>query len=424
MSEINIAVIQFPGANCERETHMALARNGLRGIDVFWNHRANSLNEFSGFVIIGGFSYEDRGRAGLIASADPLINKLKNQSAKGKPILGICNGAQILVESGLVPGINSISQGIALTQNKRIKENKVQGTGYFNDWVYVKPKAQTNASCFNFTRSCQPMHIPIAHAEGRFVMTKALLDYLNRHGATLWQYCDVAGVISDEFPINPNGSIANLAGISNLAGNVLALMPHPERTTLGDGFFSAMRQHITAGFPLPEPVRAPPPTLNVQPLTPYARRSGSMRLVIQSKLTDDTALSMQNVFRDKGLKVTLKRYRFFDISFENGDKTALLAALKQTGELYNANKEVSVVLSSTQATQQILIRPKEDIDGMLLTQKLHDYYGFSMLKSIHTGTLWHIIHPEPKQDNDFDEGLRLLYHPQVQWCDEYNTHFA
>ena len=118
---LKIAIIQFPGSNTERETFMACRRVGLNPIEFLWNELAEKLSDFDGYVIVGGFAYEDRSRAGVIAALDPIINQVKIEAAAGKPVLGICNGAQILVESGLVPGLDGHRVGVALTDNKRVK---------------------------------------------------------------------------------------------------------------------------------------------------------------------------------------------------------------------------------------------------------------------------------------------------------------
>ena len=114
---INIAIIQFPGSNTERETLMACHRVGLNPIEFLWNELTEKLSEFDGYVIVGGFAYEDRSRAGIIAALDPIMKHIRLEAEKGKPVLGICNGAQILVESGLVPGLKNSRVGIALTDN-------------------------------------------------------------------------------------------------------------------------------------------------------------------------------------------------------------------------------------------------------------------------------------------------------------------
>ncbi len=117
-----IAIIQFPGSNTERETILACQRNDLNPVEVLWNEPIKQLSKFEGYIIVGGFSYEDRSRAGIIAALDPVIDQIKIESKKGKPILGICNGAQILVESGLVPGLNNNEIGICLSENNQRKK--------------------------------------------------------------------------------------------------------------------------------------------------------------------------------------------------------------------------------------------------------------------------------------------------------------
>src|SRR5476649_999628 len=99
---MRIAIMQFPGSNCERETALAVERAGMQPKEFLWNSPPEKLADFNGFIIVGGFSYEDRSRAGIIAALDPIMQAIKQQSQLGKPVLGICNGAQILVEAGLV----------------------------------------------------------------------------------------------------------------------------------------------------------------------------------------------------------------------------------------------------------------------------------------------------------------------------------
>ena len=208
----HIAVIQFPGSNCERETHMALARVGLKSSDVLWNSQRD-LSQFDGFVIVGGFSYEDRCRSGLLASKDPLLVALTAQAEQGKPVLGICNGAQILVESGLVPGVKvngAYQVAAALTTNHRVKDGQVIGVGYYNAWCDIAPVHLAGQGVFDAAVNAA-MRVPIAHAEGRFVLPPEVLSALKNSGAALWQYQGE----------NPNGAVENLAAISNPAGNVL-----------------------------------------------------------------------------------------------------------------------------------------------------------------------------------------------------------
>ena len=106
-SDFKVGVVQFPGTNCERETHMAIKRSGMQSGDFFWTQDVSLLDSFDALIIPGGFSYEDRGRSGLIAAKLPVMKKIAELAKRGVPILGICNGAQVLVESGLVPGFSN-----------------------------------------------------------------------------------------------------------------------------------------------------------------------------------------------------------------------------------------------------------------------------------------------------------------------------
>ena len=232
---------------------MTCERVGLNPVEFLWNQPIETLSAYDGYIIVGGFSYEDRSRAGVIASLDPIIEKLKIESKYGKPILGICNGAQILVESGFVPGLNNFKLGLALTDNKRIQGGQVVGVGYYNTWTNLKLVVQAERGAF--TRHLQEgesINIPLAHGEGRFVIPDSLLKEIISNNQTVFRYCNDAGSVIDEFPTNPNGSIYNLAAVCNTDGNVMAIMPHPERTRKGDVIFSSMKEYIELGNPIHE----------------------------------------------------------------------------------------------------------------------------------------------------------------------------
>ena len=175
-----IAIIQFPGSNTERETLMACQRVGLDPVEFLWNEPADKLPNFDGYVIVGGFSYEDRSRAGVIAALDPIMDQIKIETEQGKPALGICNGAQILVESGLVPGLEDCRVGMALTDNKRVQGGNVVGVGYYNTWVNLKMCCPSDRSAFTrHITTGQWINIPLAHGEGRFIMPDELLEKMS-----------------------------------------------------------------------------------------------------------------------------------------------------------------------------------------------------------------------------------------------------
>jgi phosphoribosylformylglycinamidine synthase len=217
-----VAVIQFPGVNCEAESARALSRAGLLPEVFRWTRPASDLRGFQAYLLPGGFSYQDRVRAGALAAKDPLLDVLAEEAARGKPVLGICNGAQVLVEAGLVPGGAGVEMALA---RNRMEDR----TGYYARWVYTR----TEPSPCVFTRTLAPgslLPLPVAHGEGRFTARdpgriEALLDA----GQVPLRYARSDGRVADAFPENPNGAEMAAAAVCNARGTVLALMPHPER---------------------------------------------------------------------------------------------------------------------------------------------------------------------------------------------------
>ncbi len=217
---MKIAVILFPGTNCEEETMRACNSVGLNADIVRWN--SGNIEDYDGYILPGGFSYEDRVRAGVISAKDPILNIIKKEAKKGKPVLGICNGCQILAESGLIPGLQDKIE-IALAPN--INNDF---SGYYCTWAYIKNSSSIKNAFNLFLGKDEIMPIPIAHGEGRFVTReKGLIDRLMKNNQILFQYCGKDGKITEQS--NPNGSMSNIAGICNKEGNVMAMMPHPER---------------------------------------------------------------------------------------------------------------------------------------------------------------------------------------------------
>jgi phosphoribosylformylglycinamidine synthase subunit PurQ / glutaminase len=220
----NIAVIYFPGSNCEVETKERCIDVGMEAKILRWNSK-DDLDKYDGFIIPGGFSYEDRVRAGVIASKEIILKKISKEVEKGKPLLGICNGAQILVESGLIPGLKGkVQMGLAPNINPLV-------TGYYNTWVNIQTTSTDNA--FNsLFHTNEMIKIPIAHGEGRFITNDLMLiEQLKKNNQIAFQYCDNDGKVTNKFPDNPNGTMDSIAGISNKKGNVMAIMPHPERAS-------------------------------------------------------------------------------------------------------------------------------------------------------------------------------------------------
>jgi phosphoribosylformylglycinamidine synthase len=220
-----VAIIQFPGVNCEYETQRALTVSGFDAEIFRWNLQVSRLSQFDAFVLPGGFSYQDRIRAGAIAAKDAVMEEISRLAEKGKPVLGICNGAQVLVEAGLVPGVSSGRVEMALGQNKTDGRS-----GYLCAWVFVKA-VEPGGTAFTCAMDAgEVLPLPIAHAEGRFVSrSDGVVDVIKKERLARLVYCTATGDIAQAYPENPNGSLLSAAAISNRKGNVMAIMPHPER---------------------------------------------------------------------------------------------------------------------------------------------------------------------------------------------------
>jgi phosphoribosylformylglycinamidine synthase I len=414
---MRIGIIQFPGSNCERETILAVKRARMEAVEFLWNEPVEKLKSFDGYIIVGGFSYEDRSRSGAIAALDPIMKVIQQESDNGKPVLGICNGAQILVETGLVPGISKHQVGVALAENKRVSDGQVLGTGYYNAWVHLRlaDEFQYNA----YTRYLSPkdiLNIPIAHGEGRFVIPAGLLAEMQTQGMALFQYCDANGNIIDKFPVNPNGSVCNLAAVSNKAGNVMAMMPHPERTTNGDAIFNSMRDYIAAGY---KQDAAP---LHYQPrpeaITNFKTSSETRELIVELMITDNHAMSVENALRRKNIPSQVRRQIHWEIDCETD---AAYEEVIASGVLFNDRKEILVQPAAVKNTKNIsfLVRPKEDLLGQQKKQMLEHHYAIRGIRSIRHGVLWSVAGQETQQLADHVINSHILYNPYAHDCYYY-----
>jgi phosphoribosylformylglycinamidine synthase len=213
VARARVGVVQFPGTNCERETVRAFRDVVGADADVLWHGDSLALDQFDCIVLPGGFAHGDHLRAGAIARFAPIMPAVTRFAAQGGLVLGICNGFQILLEAGLLPG--------AMLPN--------EGVHFRSSWVHCRVE-RTNTP---FTAACRPgqvLRLPIAHGEGNYTLaTPDDLAALEAHRQVVFRYCDPTGRRLPD--ANPNGSLANIAGVCNLSGTVCGLMPHPERAS-------------------------------------------------------------------------------------------------------------------------------------------------------------------------------------------------
>jgi phosphoribosylformylglycinamidine synthase len=225
-----VAVVRFPGSNCEEETLRAARAAGAVAVEVW--HRETTLGQADVAILPGGFSYGDYLRCGAIARFSPVMEAVRRFALDGGAVLGICNGFQVLCEAGLLPG--------ALVRN--------EGLHYVSRPVDVRIERTDTP----FTRAYRPgetIRIPVGHGDGRYVASPAVLASLEAEGGVVFRYV----AASLDAPGNPNGAAADIAAIGNPAGNVVGMMPHPERlahqalgSDAGLGVFHSITSAATA----------------------------------------------------------------------------------------------------------------------------------------------------------------------------------
>lgn len=450
---LKIAIIQFPGINMEYETRRAVNEAGMRGEFFRWNDNYKKLATYDGYVISGGFSYEDRGRAGVIASLDQALKVVKTQAAKGKPVLGICNGCQILVESGLVPGVEGNKLAMALARNKRVRDGEVLGTGYYNVWVNLKHVAPVKRSMFtvNFGEN-EVIRTQIAHTEGRFTtLFPEIIEKLRGNSQILFRYCDPHGVITESFPVNPNGAIFNIAAICNPLGNVMAIMPHLERSPeLSLKLFSSLRDSLMKrkASSLGKRIRKITiPTLKLFPPPRYQPESNSLQMFVSLIITDNEAETHEMTLRNLGFpKIGVKRVTHIELPYSldkapfnyaqgrrdrqgKPDLQKLMKKLIQSGVLLNTNKEWVTVKflkekltfdakrekfvpieprEDEPTTLRLLVREKEDFIGISKLATLQNRLKFGEITGVKIGTLWTFHIPTKSKNVAMDELRKII----------------
>jgi len=237
MSNITFGVVVFPGSNCDHDAYHAVKHVFGKRAEFLW-HKESDLRQSDVIILPGGFSYGDYLRCGSIARFSSIMKEVVRHAERGGYVLGICNGFQILTETGLLPGV--------LLRNRSL------------EFVckHVRLRVDNNDTAFSCAYSAgQLLSIPIAHGEGNFYTDDMTLAELENSNQIVFRYVNGHGEAADA--ANPNGSRNNIAGIVNRSGNVLGMMPHPERSverllgsTDGSGVFSSLLSTITGSVPV------------------------------------------------------------------------------------------------------------------------------------------------------------------------------
>ncbi|MFA5144426.1 MAG: phosphoribosylformylglycinamidine synthase subunit PurQ [Candidatus Omnitrophota bacterium] len=219
---MKFGVVVFPGSNCDKDCFYVIKDVLKQPVKYIW-HQDTELKRLDCVILPGGFSYGDYLRTGAIARFSPVMKSVAAFAAKGGTVIGICNGFQILLEAGLLPGVMLRNAGLH----------------FICRHIYIKAQ-NTRTRFTNLYREGQVLNIPIAHNEGNYYIDSDGLKELKDNDQVAFRYCSAAGVVDGS--ANPNGALDNIAGIINKKGNVLGMMPHPERSSetdlgLRDGYF-------------------------------------------------------------------------------------------------------------------------------------------------------------------------------------------
>jgi phosphoribosylformylglycinamidine synthase len=210
---VKFAIVVFPGSNCDADClHIARDLLGCEA-EYVW-HKDRDLKGADAVVLPGGFAYGDYLRAGALARFSPVMESVSEFAKSGRPVLGICNGFQVLLEAGLLPGAVRVNRGLR----------------YVCRDVFMRVENTETAFTRLYERG-SVVRMPIGHMEGNYTAPPETLDALEREARVAFRYCDEDGRVTDE--ANPNGAAANIAGITNREGNVVGLMPHPDRCSEG-----------------------------------------------------------------------------------------------------------------------------------------------------------------------------------------------
>jgi phosphoribosylformylglycinamidine synthase len=228
---LKFGIVVFPGSNCDEDCHhVATDLLGCEA-DYIWHHERD-LKGADAIILPGGFAYGDYLRAGALARFSPVMESVAAFAKKGGPVLGICNGFQVLLEAGLLPGAMQINRGLRYVCRDiwmRVENPETAFTSLYEEGEIVK--------------------MPVGHMEGNYTASPQTLDDLERGGRVVFRYCDSQGRVTDE--VNPNGAARNIAGIRNTEGNVVGLMPHPDRCAerlLGNDMGLRMFQSVVSAL--------------------------------------------------------------------------------------------------------------------------------------------------------------------------------
>lgn len=415
---IRFAVIVFPGTTGENEATRAFRQNGMEAETVLWNDtgmlKGSRSDDFEGYCLAGGMSFGDRGRGGVIAAQQPIMEVIRKEAAKGKVVLGIGNGAEILVESGLIPGYD----------NGAIVSAVVDGfdAGSSGSWCSLRSVAPKNRSAFS--RFAGGLRLVNSHPPKRFVFGDAgVLEAVRKNSQIVFRFGEQGGKIASD-----SLDAESIAALCNPAGNILAILPHPEQDPQGGGspIFKSVREWIEArsmaGYPGLGSYKG------VEAIKPF--ESADIEFIVRPKSIDSEKQTVEAALGEKGFKANLKRYTYWSLKLKpsvNGIEVA--EKVLGSGELANLNKDWVYVRTGGKSYQYtegdglqamelsivgwLVVCEKGNPIGKAKGDEVRERCGIS-LESILNGILWEVENADEQAIYDIIR-TKILYNPNSMY---------
>jgi phosphoribosylformylglycinamidine synthase len=412
---VRFAVIAFPGTTGETETVRAFRQNGMEAEIVLWNDagmiKGSRCDDFDGYCLPGGMSFGDYGRGGLLASRQPILEVIRKEAAKGKVILGIGNGAEILVESGMIPGYGNGAVACAV-------ERRMRADGSEGGWSSLRNVAPKNRSAFN--RFAGGLRLVGMNPPRRFVFgDPAVLEAVRKNSQIVFRFGDQGkGRGSD------SQEAESIAALCNPSGNVLAILSHPEQDPQGGGnpIFQSIREWIESrsqsGY------SALGLYQGIQSIKPFA--PADVEFIVRTKSVDNERKMVEAALEAKGLKVNLKRYTYWSAKLKSGaEGMETVRRILESGVLANLNKDwvtVRIAGGSYQykegrglqdieldSSKWLVVCEKADFVGSSIGDELRERWNMPV-ESLAHGILWEV---ENADDQTVYEVIRtkILYNP-------------
>lgn len=418
---IRFAILSFPGSTGERGAVSAFVRNGMEAEVVRWNEMDRLESEdFDGYFLSGGRSFGGAGRGGVVASREPIMEMVRREAEKGRVVLGVGDGAQILVESGLVPGCEGDALACGLAPNA--PEGRFSG-----GWALVKDASPRGRSAFGDSGGL--LRLPMACSEGRFVFASPeTLKRIKKNGQVLYEYADVQGGVAKMFPENPTGSEGAVAALCNPSGNVMAMVPQPERDARGSGdhVFRSMRAWIErrgkAEYP---PLGSCGLKEDIRPFSP-----SGMEILISPGFQDEEEKIVMRLLARLGFKVRLRRFRYLAIdrgpglmrekAIEGLLEAGLLSKMKGEramvrieGETYEVKPEEGLRKIEAHAERWVVVMPKGDVGAGAEKEMVSHHLG-NGVRGLRRGVVWEIEGADEERRYAIIR-TKILYNPAFQY---------